>query len=95
VVERLLRLVSLLGSNPASTGAELAESLQITLRTVRRDIQLLREIGYPVVSRSGKAGGGYRLDGQKTMPTLDRTAIAKAVRQLAAARHALGGRRFP
>ena len=57
---RLLRLLSLLQSRRDWTGAELAERLGVTTRTVRKDISRLRELGYPVEAQVGVAGG-YRL----------------------------------
>ncbi|MFY4719412.1 aminotransferase class I/II-fold pyridoxal phosphate-dependent enzyme [Streptomyces sp. LaBMicrA B280] len=57
---RLLGLLSLLSSRPSWTCAELARSLKVTDRTVRRDIARLRELGYSVDSEAGP-WGGYRL----------------------------------
>ena len=57
---RLLRLLSLLQSRRDWTGAELADRLGVGLRTVRRDIDRLRDLGYPVDATPGVAGG-YRL----------------------------------
>ena len=78
---RLLRLLSLLQSRPDWQGAELAERLDVTTRTVRRDIDRLRELGYPVDSTPGIAGG-YRLGVGGAMPPLlldDEEACAVAV----------------
>jgi predicted DNA-binding transcriptional regulator YafY len=66
---RLLRLLSLLPTRPAWTGPELAERLDVTVRTLRRDMVRLRELGYPVGSASGVAGG-YRLAPGPTLPPL-------------------------
>ena len=54
---RLLRLLSLLQTRRHWAGAELAERLEIHPRTLRRDIDRLRELGYPVHASSGVAGG--------------------------------------
>jgi predicted DNA-binding transcriptional regulator YafY len=78
---RLLRLLSLLQSRPDWQGAELAERLEVTTRTVRRDVDRLRELGYPVDSTPGTAGG-YRLGVGGAMPPLlldDEEACAVAV----------------
>ena len=52
---RVLRLLSLLHSRRDWSGAELAERLDVTTRTVRRDIDRLRGLGYPVASATGIA----------------------------------------
>ena len=78
---RLLRLLSLLQSRPDWPGTELAERLDVTTRTVRRDVDRLRELGYPVDSTPGIAGG-YRLGVGGAMPPLlldDEEACAVAV----------------
>ncbi|WP_040869540.1 helix-turn-helix transcriptional regulator [Nocardia exalbida] len=77
---RLLRLLALL-QDRAHTGRELAERLGVTDRTLRHDIQRLRELGYPVHAERG-AVGGYRLGRGATMPPLlldDDEAVAVAV----------------
>jgi predicted DNA-binding transcriptional regulator YafY len=73
-------LLSLL-QDRVHTGRELAERLDITDRTLRNDIQRLRELGYPVHAERG-AIGGYRLGRGSTMPPLlldDDEAVAVAV----------------
>ncbi|WP_436500190.1 helix-turn-helix transcriptional regulator [Actinokineospora sp. HUAS TT18] len=78
---RLLRLLSLLQDQRPRTGRELAEHLDITDRTLRNDIQRLRELGYPIHAGRG-AVGGYRLGSGATMPPLlldDDEAVAVAV----------------
>lgn len=63
------------------SGAELADRLEVSGRTIRRDIERLRELGYPVDSLTGLAGG-YRLAAGSAMPPLlldDEEAIAIAV----------------
>ena len=78
---RLLRLLSLLQGRRFWSGAELAERLEVTLRTVRRDVDRLRTLGYPVSSSVGVAGG-YQLDAGATFPPLlldDDEALAVAI----------------
>jgi predicted DNA-binding transcriptional regulator YafY len=79
---RLLAVLSLLQARPQWSGPELADRLGVTVRTVRRDIGRLRDLGYPVLADTG-AAGGYRLGaGGRTMPPLmlDRDeAVAVAV----------------
>ncbi|WP_333753795.1 helix-turn-helix transcriptional regulator, partial [Streptomyces sp. IBSBF 2394] len=91
---RLLRLVSLLAVRPAWTCGELAERMEVTERTVRRDVARLRELGYTVDSDPGP-WGGYRLrPGTRTPPLIldDEEALAVAVGlREAALSGALGG----
>ncbi|POX36818.1 DNA-binding transcriptional regulator [Streptomyces sp. Ru73] len=78
---RLLRLLSLLQAHREWSGADLAERLGVTPRTVRRDIERLRELGYPVHSAPGTAGG-YQLGAGAELPPLlldDEEAVAVAV----------------
>ena len=78
---RLLRLLSLLQARPSWTAPELAERLDITERTVRRDVTRLRELGYPVDAEAGPHGG-YRLGRGGALPPLlldDDEAVAVAV----------------
>jgi len=85
---RLLELLSLLQARRDWPGSELAERLEVSARTVRRDIERLRQLGYPVQSLSGPAGG-YRLGAGSAMPPLlldDDEAIAIAVGLRTAAR---------
>ncbi|NBE96232.1 YafY family transcriptional regulator [Nonomuraea sp. KC401] len=90
---RLLRLLSLLQSRTAWTGAELARRLQVGLRTVRRDIDRLRELGYPVDATPGVAGG-YRLGAGAALPPLlldDDEAVAVAISLRTAATGSVAG----
>ncbi|MFI1168657.1 helix-turn-helix transcriptional regulator [Streptomyces sp. NPDC020801] len=90
---RLLQLLSLLQTPREWPGAELAERLAVSRRTVRRDIDRLRELGYPVQATKG-ADGGYRLVAGKAMPPLvldDEEAVAIAVGLRAGAGHAIEG----
>ncbi|MEV0358452.1 YafY family protein [Nocardia sp. NPDC050697] len=83
--ERVLILLGLLQQRRVWTGDELAERLGVTPRTVRRDVERLRGIGYPVRAEHG-IGGGYQLGpGQELPPLLldDAEAIATAVALLA------------
>ena len=66
---RLLRLLSLLQVRPGWPGPELAARIEVTPRTLRRDIQRLRDLGYPVHATPGVAGG-YRLAAGATLPPL-------------------------
>ncbi|CAL9623876.1 hypothetical protein SUDANB105_05906 [Streptomyces sp. enrichment culture] len=78
---RLLRLLSLLQAHREWSGAELAERLGVTPRTVRRDVDRLRELGYPVHASPG-TGGGYQLGAGAALPPLlldDDEAVAVAV----------------
>jgi len=90
---RLLRLLALLQTGRVWNGAELAERLGVTTRTVRNDLERLRLLGYEVVSRKGPAGG-YSLDAGPAMPPLlldDEEAVAIAVALRAAAAGSVTG----
>ncbi|MER5410824.1 YafY family protein [Streptomyces sp. NPDC002769] len=78
---RLLRLLSLLQAHRDWSGADLADRLGVTPRTVRRDVDRLRELGYPVNASPG-TGGGYQLGAGAELPPLlldDDEAVAVAV----------------
>ncbi|MDL5486033.1 helix-turn-helix transcriptional regulator [Microbacterium wangruii] len=78
---RLLKLLSLLQSRRDWPGAVLADRLQISHRTVRRDIERLREMGYRIDATMGP-DGGYRLDAGSELPPLlfdDDQVVALAV----------------
>jgi predicted DNA-binding transcriptional regulator YafY len=84
---RLLRLLSLLQSRREWSGRELAERLGVTERTVRRDVERLRALDYPVTGTTGTAGG-YRLGSGTKLPPLlldDDEAIAVALGLVGAA----------
>lgn len=85
---RLLRLISLLQARRHWSGAELAERMGVDRRSIRRDIERLRELGYPVQASSG-VGGGYRLGaGAPVLPMLldeeEATTLAIALRAASA-----------
>jgi predicted DNA-binding transcriptional regulator YafY len=90
---RLLELLSLLQGRRDWPGDELAGRLEVSGRTIRRDMERLRRLGYPVESLSGPAGG-YRLRAGSAMPPLlldDEEAIAIAVGLGTAARASVAG----
>ncbi|WP_313051612.1 WYL domain-containing protein [Stenotrophomonas cyclobalanopsidis] len=85
---RLLRLISLLQARRHWSGAELAERMGVDRRSIRRDIERLRELGYPVQASAG-VGGGYRLGtGAPVLPMLldeeEATTLAIALRAASA-----------
>src|SRR5256886_5812771 len=90
---RLLQLLSLLQGRRDWPGRELTDRLEVSGRTIRRDIERLRQLGYPVESLTGPAGG-YRLHAGSAMPPLlldDEEAIAIAVGLRTAARASVTG----
>jgi predicted DNA-binding transcriptional regulator YafY len=90
---RLLALLSLLQLRREWTGQELAERLEVGPRTVRRDIEKLRSLGYPVEAAPGVAGG-YRLGAGGELPPLlldDAEAVAVAVGLRTAASGSIAG----
>ena len=90
---RLLDLLSLLQARRDWPGAELAARLEVSGRTIRRDVERLRGLGYPVESLTGPAGG-YRLQAGTAMPPLlldEEEAIAIAVGLSTAARASVAG----
>jgi predicted DNA-binding transcriptional regulator YafY len=77
---RLLRLLSLLQRRSGWSAAELAERLGVSARTIRRDMERLRDLGYPVHAARGVPG--YRLGAGTALPPLlldDEEAVAVAV----------------
>ncbi|MGV9546256.1 helix-turn-helix transcriptional regulator [Nocardia beijingensis] len=90
---RLLQLLSLLQTRRDWSGPELAARLGVTVRTVRRDVERLRELEYPVVASLG-AIGGYRLEAGAALPPLlldDEEAVAITLGLRGAAQGAIAG----
>jgi predicted DNA-binding transcriptional regulator YafY len=90
---RLLRLLSLLQVRRDWTGADLAGRLGVDVRTVRRDVDKLRSLGYPVNATPG-ATGGYQLGAGAELPPLlldDDEAVAVAVGLRTAANGTVSG----
>ena len=90
---RLLALLSLLQVRREWTGQELADRLEVGARTIRRDVEKLRSLGYPVEAAPGVAGG-YRLGAGGELPPLlldDAEAIAVAVGLRTAASGSIAG----
>src|SRR3954452_8820384 len=93
ISSRLLTLLSLLQARRDWPGQELAERLEVSPRTIRRDVERLRTLGYPVESMTGPAGG-YQLRAGTAMPPLlldDEEAIAIAVSLRTAAGGSVSG----
>ena len=79
--QRTLRLLSLLQTRRYWSGQELAQRLEVSLRTLRRDVDQLRELGYPVRAERG-VGGGYQLAAGAALPPLvldDEEAVALVI----------------
>ncbi|WP_285685627.1 YafY family protein [Actinoplanes sp. NBRC 103695] len=90
---RMLRLLSLLQTHRYWPGGELADRLEVSSRTLRRDVDRLRELGYPVDASRGVAGG-YQLQAGAAMPPLlldDEEAVAIAIGLRTAAAGAVSG----
>jgi len=91
--ERLLKLLGLLEGRIDWTAEELGRRLEVTTRTVRRDITRLRDLGYPVEAVAGP-GGGYRLGAGGKLPPLlldDEEALAVALGLRVSTTTAVGG----
>mgnify|MGYP005990735307 CR=1 FL=1 len=89
----MLRLLSLLQARRTWSGAELAQRLQVTERTVRRDIDRLRTLHYAVTGTTGTSGG-YRLAAGSSIPPLsleDEEVVAVAVGLAMASRGSISG----
>ena len=89
----MLRLLSLLQTHRYWPGAELADRLEVSPRTLRRDVDRLRDLGYAVDAVRGVAGG-YQLRAGGSLPPLlleDEEAVAIAVGLRTAAAGAVGG----
>lgn len=90
---RTLRLLSLLQTHRYWPGTELADRLGVSVRTLRRDVDRLRELGYPVEAQRG-VDGGYQLAAGAALPPLvidDEEAVALAVGLQAAAHGTVEG----
>ena len=90
---RMLRLLSLLQTHRYWPGTDLAARLEVSVRTLRRDIDRLRELGYPVEANRG-VDGGYQLAAGAALPPLvldDEEAVALAVGLQAAAQGGVAG----
>jgi predicted DNA-binding transcriptional regulator YafY len=90
---RMLQLLSLLQTHRYWPGAELANRLEVSERTLRRDVERLRDLGYPVDASRGVAGG-YQLQAGAALPPLlldDEEAVAIAVGLRTAAGAAVAG----
>src|SRR3954469_3012861 len=90
---RALQLLSLLQTHRYWPGQELSERLGVSPRTLRRDVERLRDLGYPVDATRGVAGG-YQLAAGASLPPLvvdDDEAVALAVGLQAAAQGAVEG----
>src|SRR3954469_22728960 len=90
---RTLRLLSLLQSRRHWSGDELADRLGVSARTLRRDVDRLRELGYPVEARRGIEGGYQRGAGAALPPLVldDDEAVTLAIGLRAAAQGAVAG----
>src|SRR6202165_1770008 len=90
---RTLRLLSLLQTHRYWPGNELAERLEVSVRTLRRDVDRLRELGYPVDAQRG-IDGGYQLAAGAALPPLlldDEEAVALAISLRTAAQGSVAG----
>lgn len=90
---RTLRLLSLLQTHRYWPGSELAERLGVSPRTLRRDVDRLRELGYPVTAHRG-VDGGYQLQAGAALPPLvvdDEEAVALAIALRTAAQGGVAG----
>ena len=90
---RTLQLLSLLQNHRYWPGGDLAHRLQVSPRTLRRDVERLRSLGYPVQSHRG-VDGGYQLEAGAAMPPLlldDEEAVGLTVALQTAAAHSVAG----
>lgn len=81
VTERMLRLLATLQSGQAFTGEDLSARLEVSPRTLRRDVERLRGYGYPVNTRPGPGGHYQLVAGQRVPPLVldDDEAIAAVI----------------
>src|SRR3954447_8464639 len=90
---RTLRLLSLLQARRFWSGTDLSDRLEVSLRTLRRDVDRLRQLGYPVEAQPG-GDGGYQLRARGPPPPLvldDDEAVALALGLQAAAQAPVAG----
>lgn len=90
---RMLRLLSLLQTHRHWPAGALADRLGVTTRTIRRDVDRLRDLGYPVAAQLG-VEGGYRLEAGTELPPLlldDEEAVAIAIGLRTAAQGVVAG----
>lgn len=90
---RMLQLLSLLQTHRFWPGIDLADRLGVSLRTLRRDVERLRELGYPVEAQRG-VDGGYQLSPGAALPPLvldDDEAVALAIGLLGVAQSPVAG----
>src|SRR4029078_3278915 len=85
---RLLRLLSMFTTRPSWNADDLAARLEVTTRTLRRDVTRLRDLGYPITSTTGRYGG-YELGAGAHLPPLlldddEAIAVYVALRELSA-----------
>ena len=85
---RLLRLLAMFTTRTSWSAEELAGRLEITTRTLRRDVTRLRDLGYPITSTTGRYGG-YELGAGGRLPPLlldddEAIAVSVALRDLSA-----------
>jgi predicted DNA-binding transcriptional regulator YafY len=85
---RLLRLLAMFSTRPTWSADDLAGRLQVTSRTLRRDVTRLRDLGYPITSTTGRYGG-YELGAGGRLPPLlldddEAIAVSVALRDLSA-----------
>lgn len=83
---RLLRLLAMFSGRSTWNASELADRLEITTRTLRRDVTRLRDLGYPIASTTGRYGG-YELGAGGRLPPLlldddEAIAVSVALREL-------------
>ena len=83
---RLLRLLTMFTTRASWSADELAERLEVTTRTLRRDVARLRDLGYPISSTTGRYGG-YELGAGGRLPPLlldddEAIAVSVALREL-------------
>lgn len=83
---RLLRLLAMFSGRSTWNADELADRLEITTRTLRRDVTRLRDLGYPIASTTGRYGG-YELGAGGRLPPLlldddEAIAVSVALREL-------------